>query len=108
MSLTILQLKNKLDSNSDISIIDVRSEAEVQAGLIPGAKWISMSGSAKEFMEKILALPKEKAYCVYCASGGRSDMAVSFMKENGFTNVEDLEGGISSWLAGGNDIQRIV
>jgi rhodanese-related sulfurtransferase len=48
------------------------------------------------FEGAITDLDKTKSYLVYCTSGGRSLQATMFMRKNGFANVENLGGGISS------------
>lgn len=101
-SITVPELKKLMQDNPDFVLIDIRNESEVNNGKIPKALWISLSD--REFMNKINALPKEGSYCLYCASGGRSSMAVSFMQESGFKNVFDLKGGIVSWLLAGNEL----
>ena len=97
------ELKKLISDKPDFVIIDIRTEMETKKGRIPNAKW--MDASDKEFMSKIKNLDKNKTYCLYCASGDRSEMAVSFMEMNGFTNIYDLKGGISSWLAEGNKLE---
>jgi rhodanese-related sulfurtransferase len=63
-----------------------------------------MDMSDKDFIAKAAALPREMTYCFYCASGGRTSMIVPFMQMNGFGKVNDLEGGIASWLAASEDV----
>lgn len=96
-SITTTALKQQQASDPNLVLIDVRTEGEVSEGMIPGAVWMDLSH--KEFMANVLALPKEKNYCLYCASGGRSTMAVSFMEQHDFTHVVDLEGGIMTWIS---------
>ena len=38
---------------------------------------------------------------LYCASGGRSALAVATLKQLGYTDVAHLDGGIQAWLATG-------
>jgi phage shock protein E len=99
-SLTILDLKKLIETDPDLVIIDTRTEWEVKDGKIPKAVWMDVS--SKEFMQKVTAMPKDKTYCLYCASGGRTSMIVPFMEQCGFTKVYDLEGGIVSWMISGN------
>ena len=65
-----------------------------------------MDVSSREFMQKVTALPKDKTYCLYCASGGRTSMIVPFMEQCGFPKVHDLEGGIVSWMISGNSLEK--
>jgi len=36
---------------------------------------------------------------LYCGTGGRSALAVITLKDMGYTNVVDLEGGFEAWVA---------
>lgn len=92
-----------MKDNPNLVIIDIRSEGEVKEGRIPKARWLDVHD--REFRSKIMTLPKDKTYCLYCASGGRTSMVVPFMIDNGFSKVCDLEGGIFEWLSGGNPVE---
>ena len=43
---------------------------------------------------------------VYCRSGGRSAKAAGILKENGFKQVYDLDGGIIDWSAANKPIEN--
>jgi phage shock protein E len=104
-SLTILELKKLIEEDPNLVIIDTRTEWELKDGKIPKAVWLDVS--SREFMQKVTALPKDKTYCLYCASGGRTSMIVPFMEQCGFTKVYDLEGGIVSWMISGNALEKL-
>ena len=91
-----------LAENSPI-IIDVRTQEEFAAGYIAGATPIDISSAG--FVDAISALDRSATYFVYCRSGNRSATATSTMIELGFSSVFELDGGIVSWAAAGNDIQ---
>lgn len=42
---------------------------------------------------------KNKRIILYCASGGRSALAVQTLKEMGYTNVAHIDGGFKAWQA---------
>lgn len=71
----------------------------MQTGYIKGA--INLDFQRPEFKLLIAGLDKEKPYFVYCKSGIRSGKAADLMRENGFTKVKTLEGGLNAWKAGG-------
>ncbi len=75
-------------------IIDVRTKEEYNQEHIEGA--INIDMYAPDFENNIKSLDPAKSYLVYCASGGRSSQVSMFMHSNGFTKVENLNGGISS------------
>jgi len=88
------EFKAKMDDDN-IVILDVRTDEEVAQGIIEGAIQIDIYGS--DFGAKIDALDKSKEYLVYCRSGGRSVTACEKMQEKGFTQLNNLLGGYSSW-----------
>lgn len=81
--------------NEDMVILDVRSRMEYQYGHIPGAILMPVNEMSSRLGE--LEKYKGRPLFVYCASGGRSPMAVRFLLNNGFDNIFHLEYGISSW-----------
>lgn len=91
--------KALIDSNSELNIIDVRMPDEYASGHLANA--INIDVKAVDFREKISVLDKNKSYLVYCRTGKRSLQAIGTMKELGFTNVNNLLGGIVQWQADG-------
>jgi len=86
---------NKMSSEGNVVVIDVRTPEECAEGYLKGAdKFIDYKNST--FEKQIDALDKQKTYIVYCRSGNRSSKALSKMREKGFTNLYELEGGISA------------
>lgn len=79
---------------SDAVIIDVRTPGEFNAGHLKGAELIDYSSN--QFAPRIAQLDKSAKYYVYCKTGIRSSRAVSYMVQNGFTNVCNIDGGISA------------
>jgi adenylyltransferase/sulfurtransferase len=42
-------------------------------------------------------LPRDTKLVVHCKMGGRSAKAVGFLQQQGFSNVWNVEGGITAW-----------
>lgn len=84
----------KEDENS--VILDVRTPEEYEEKHIPNSTLINVQ-DAQNFVSEIEKLDKNKAYYVYCRSGGRSAMAANIMEQMGFKEVSNLEGGITDW-----------
>ena len=104
INLDASEFKASLDSTPDAVILDVRTPPEVADGTLPGA--INIDYNAPDFSEKISSLDKSKPYYVYCMGGGRSSKAADKMKEQGFTNVINLEGGYKSWVENGYETEK--
>ena len=85
----------KLRTEKELIILDVRTPKEFQSGQIPGA--INIDITAPDFHEKIKQLDKNQEFLVYCAVGGRSARALKEMQKLGFDHVYDLQGGYSKY-----------
>jgi len=86
------ELKSKL---GDIQLIDIRTPGEYAEGYIKGA--ININFFDSDFNDQMSKLKKEKEIYIYCRSGNRSGKAAAKLKEQGFTKIYDLQGGILNW-----------
>ncbi|MEQ8625629.1 MAG: rhodanese-like domain-containing protein [Vicingaceae bacterium] len=87
--------KEKINSDSEGVIIDVRTPEEEIEGTIENS--ININIMDADFPEKIKNIEKGKNYYIFCRSGGRSASACEFMEENGYSNTYNLIGGINAW-----------
>lgn len=78
-----------------VSIVDVRTPAEVSQGKIKDA--IAINVASPTFMNQISKLDRAAPYIVYCRSGRRSVNACNRMSKEGFTNLYNLKGGFNAW-----------
>lgn len=85
---------NKFSQTQNSVLLDVRTPAEFAAGHINGATNIDFENQT--FKTEIGKLDKTVNYFVYCRSGNRSGQAVSIMRELGYKNIYELQGGIIS------------
>ncbi|WP_375582745.1 Ca2+-dependent phosphoinositide-specific phospholipase C [Cyclobacterium xiamenense] len=85
-------------------VLDVRTQAEVDEGIIPGAVHIDFMQA--DFADKAKKLKKEDPVFIYCKVGGRSARAAELMRGMGFEKVYHLEGGIDGWTAAGFPVVR--
>ncbi len=86
-------LKQMLDNNEDIILIDVREEDELNICKLNYSHHIPM----RQLPSKIDELDKNKKIVVYCRSGGRSMNCCDFLLRQGFRHVYNLSGGILAW-----------
>lgn len=82
--------------------LDVRDQAEVNLGRIPGAVHVSR-GMLEGKVEG--AVPRDAKVVIYCASGNRSALAALTMQEMGYGDVCSLAGGFRGWAESGGDVQ---
>ena len=86
----------QLKSDSKSIILDVRTDTEVEEGMIPDAIHLDIH-QGQEFISALEKLDKTNHYYVYCRSGARSGQACSIMKQLGFTTTYNLMGGFNEW-----------
>ena len=99
----IYQLKEKIESNKQIRLIDIREDREWVSGRIPTAFHIGRGVLEKSIFE---VADREDEIILYCASGFRSVLGSKSLKEMGFVNVFSLKGGISDWINAGFEIEE--
>lgn len=78
-------------------VLDVRSEGEHEAMMIPRTLHIPLGSLA----ERLGELPRDQSIVVLCASGYRSSTAASLLRRQRFADVSSLLGGIQAWHKAG-------
>lgn len=93
------ELKAKLEKGDTFHFIDCREQEEWDESHIEGATLLPLS----TFQEKYQSLlPDKNAHIVIqCRSGKRSMNACMFLLSQGYTDLNNLEGGILAWAAAG-------
>lgn len=94
-SVDVAEFKTTLEKTTDAQLLDVRTPGEFAGGHISNAKNADWNGS--DFDTQVANLDKEKPVFVYCLSGGRSKKAASHLKDLGFKNIIELNGGYLAW-----------
>ncbi|MDA3953983.1 MAG: rhodanese-like domain-containing protein [Bacteroidales bacterium] len=86
---------NLLNETTDVFLIDLRTHKEYRKERIPKA----FSAPNKDSLRILLdGIDKTECIYVYCVIGVESKMVSKFIcKELNFSNVYNLEGGISKW-----------
>ncbi len=74
-------------------VLDVREASELDVCELEGALHIPMA----EIPARVEALPTNQPLVVLCHHGARSQMVVDFLRNAGFDNAVNLEGGIEAW-----------
>ncbi|REG90202.1 rhodanese-like domain-containing protein [Winogradskyella sediminis] len=86
----------KLEADTNAVVLDVRTQDEVDQGIIPNAIHIDIF-KGQGFIYEVEKLDKSKNYYVYCRSGNRSGQACAIMNQLDIENAYNLEGGFSEW-----------
>lgn len=89
---------------TEVQLIDVRTPEEFESGHLESAVNINIKDS--DFESKVGAYDRSKPIYVYCKKGGRSASAAKKLKEMGFEEIYDLEGGITNWVDKGETVVK--
>lgn len=85
----------ELTGMEDVQLVDVRTPEEYAEGHIANA--INIDYFSDSFLEEMEKLDKTKPVIVYCRSGNRSGKCIALLKESGFVQLYDIDGGIVQW-----------
>ena len=87
------ELHSRLRDGEALHVIDVREFPEYAAGRIDSARLIP-SG---EIASRVHELDRNEPLVLVCRSGRRSTMALQKLRELGFNNAVQLDGGMDAW-----------
>jgi sulfur-carrier protein adenylyltransferase/sulfurtransferase len=95
-TITVGELRDWLDADKPIEVIDVREPAEYEIVRIPGSRLLPkgeiLSGTA------LASLPQDRQIVLYCKTGVRSAEALAALKAAGFRDAVHVQGGVVSWV----------
>ena len=84
-----------------VSFLDARAKDEYKVSHIKGAVWVGYDNFDPT---KVEDLPKDKPIIVYCSVGYRSGKIAERLISDGFTDVQNLYGGIFEWVNEGHPV----
>lgn len=91
-------LHRMLLEQNHFELIDIRTPAEIERGVLPDAKTLAMHliplnlGYFSSSLNQIV---------IYCRTGSRSAQVCRFLNQQGFNNVISLRGGLVRWASKG-------
>ena len=92
-SMSVRELKRKLDDGTTLTLLDVREPDEYDIARIAGSLLIPLG----ELEARMAELPRAGMLVCQCHSGVRSARAAQLLQEAGFKSVYNLAGGIDAW-----------
>jgi adenylyltransferase/sulfurtransferase len=94
-TISVTELKSKMDNKEDFYLIDVREPSEFEIVRIPGSHLLPKQG----FLDgTVLAgLPQDKPIILHCKSGVRSAECLAILKGAGFSDAAHVSGGVIAW-----------
>lgn len=86
-------VKSKLESGADFTLLDCREPWEYQTARIEQAVNIPMG----EIPARATELDRDKHIVVMCHHGMRSMNVTAWLRQQGFKSVQSMAGGIDAW-----------
>ena len=94
-TISVTELKSKIDNEENFLLIDVREPSEYEIVKIPGSVLIPKQG----FLDgsALAGLPQDKPIILHCKSGVRSAECLAILKSAGFAGATHVSGGVVAW-----------
>jgi adenylyltransferase/sulfurtransferase len=94
-TITVQELKSKIDADENYYLIDVREPSEFEIVRIPNSHLIPKQG----FIDgsALADLPQNKPIILHCKSGVRSAECLAILKNAGFADATHVSGGVIAW-----------
>ncbi len=90
---TVQELSERIQTEKDLLVLDVRQPAEWSEGHIGEA--VHITGA--QLPERAGEVPADRPVAVICGSGYRSSVAASLLRRRGVQSVYNVLGGMSAW-----------
>ena len=113
MSTTLLDQEQKAEKTNgkqelsnpreDFLYIDVRTPQEFEGVHISGARNIPLP-DLHAYVDELKTLSQERPIMLVCRTQNRVKIAYEYLTNNGLTNCEILEGGITAWVDQGKPV----
>lgn len=97
-----VQTVSQIKERPGVLVLDVREPWEYDEGHIPGVILIPMN----EVPQRLSEIPTDQEVIVTCRSGNRSGQVTDLLRQQGYTNVHNMAGGIIAWEAAGLPVER--
>lgn len=97
--ISVSDLRRMLRDEDRFDLVDIRTPAEIERGVLPNAKTLAMHQvplNLNFFSES----PRQ--IVVYCRTGSRSAQVCRFLNQQGINNVISLRGGVVRWASSGH------
>ena len=91
--ISVHQLKEMLERETELQVLDVRTEREWNDGHISNALHIP----GNQISDHHSQLDKRRSIAIICGSGYRSSVAGSILQRHGFSLLYNVNGGMGAW-----------
>ena len=93
--ISVDELHARIQRGLDSQLIDLRRPAEIDTGIAPGAVPITLT-SLEASLDRI---DPKRSITLVCGSGYRSSIAASILESSGFSQITNVDGGMSAYNA---------
>ncbi len=98
--ISVHDLKDKMEKDEKMFILDVRDDSEWDEGHIQSATHIFV-GHVEENLNRI---PRDCRIILYCGTGRRSNIAASILKKHGYEKIYNVLGSMAAWKSAGYEV----
>jgi len=99
--ISVSDLKRMLRKENHFDLLDIRTPAEIERGVLPDAKSMPMHLVPLK-LNYFSESPRQ--IVIYCRTGSRSAQVCRFLNQQGINNVISLRGGVVKWASGGHPL----
>ena len=93
VEMSVIEARDHLEAHPETPLIDVREDFEREICCLPEAQQLT-----EALAESMLAdWDRDQTIIFQCHHGGRSRAAAEYFKQQGFSQVRNLSGGIDAW-----------
>ena len=91
--LSATELKNKIQQQENLFLLDVREPHEFKYAHIAGSVLVPLN----QIPSRLSELNPQQEIVVICHHGMRSQQAANYLVQSGYKNIANLTGGIDAW-----------
>jgi rhodanese-related sulfurtransferase len=102
--ISVSDLFHRIGADNDFELVDIRTPAEIERGVLPDAKILSMHLIP---LKLTYFSESSRQFVIYCRTGSRSAQVCRFLNQQGIFNVISLRGGIVRWVSKGYPLEFI-
>jgi rhodanese-related sulfurtransferase len=99
--ISVSDLHRMLCKQDHFELLDIRTPAEIERGVLPNAKTLAMHLIPLK-LNYFTESPRQ--IVIYCRTGSRSAQVCRFLNQQGINNVISLRGGVVKWASGGHSL----
>ena len=100
---SVAQTQQRMGSNTQVKLIDVREDNEWNDAHAAGAIHLG-KGIIERDIETTVP-DKDTELILYCGGGYRSALAADVLQKMGYTNVFSMAGGWKAWKEAGGEVE---